>query len=492
RSRCPGAALLLALVLLLAGWGMAPGALQGQVAMERQVPLLPSEGIEEMGSELRQRLGAFSDVEGFRVARLFQRSDDDAAPYVLEVEARVDGVLVRRREPLSANELASRRSAWTERLQAPEMDRRLVSTQEGRGRLVWGQTLLALGYHGWAVPVALDVNSSRGAVGTYLLTAGAGFYLTNRLTRNRTVTHSHRMATGWGGSRGIVTGVFLADALQGRSDDQSSSDRGRVRLGGGVVGGAGGAVGGFLTADRIRPDPGTARLWGAMGDLGLAGGAALAVAAGPWSEEEVVRQGDGFEFTETRRRNPALGSGLLVAGGAVGTGAGLWLGGRRAYSEGDVPALRSAMVLGTQSVVTATRLAGADDQRALAGAGLAGAVAGTVLGDRVLRDRELTIGEGLQLNAAHVAGGATALGLTYLAADEMGGRSRLYLATSTAGSLLGAGLMWRSMRPVGTGADAGAGRGGAASARVHLDPVALFLNGGADTRQMAPVLRVTW
>ncbi len=50
------------------------------------------------------------------------------------------------------------------------------------------ETILGLGFYGWAVPVGFDIDSDRGAVAAYLLTAGASFYLPYRITRNTSVT----------------------------------------------------------------------------------------------------------------------------------------------------------------------------------------------------------------------------------------------------------------------------------------------------------------
>ena len=94
---------------------------------------------------------------------------------------------------------------------------------------------------------------------------------------------------------------------------------------------------------------------------------------------------------------------------------------------------------------------------------LAGGLLGIAAGDHLLRPVALDRGEGLLVNAGHLAGAALALGATYLIVDDFEDREVLYLSTSTAGSLLGAGLVWRAVagdavgRSPGTRSSRGAG-----------------------------------
>jgi membrane protein YqaA with SNARE-associated domain len=112
---------------------------------------------------------------------------------------------------------------------------------------------------------------------------------------------------------------------------------------------------------------------------------------------------------------------------------------------------------------------------------LAGAGAGLYLGNRLLRGNRFTAGEGLLVSAGHLAGGATALGITYLLVEEIDDHPLLYLATSTVGSLLGAGLTYRALGegsadPPGVGLRRGAARRLAVrGATLELHPESLLL-----------------
>lgn len=457
-SRAPAAALAL-LALMLTPFGSTITALDAEssargfdpvglrsgfglsaqeIRTERRVPLAPGADIVEIPRSLRDRLGLFPAVEGFSVARLLQQ--DDGA-IVLEVEATVGGELVRERRVLSDAELADLRESVVDRL--AQSGGLAAMDRSGRGGFVLGHTLLGLGYHGWALPAILDLETSRSQVAAYLLTAGASFYVPYRLTSSRGVSGAQRDLSLYGGSRGILYGVLLGDVIGNR--DRDGFDR--VRLGGGLALSVAGSAAGYVAARDASQ--GSTALWGVMGDFGLMAGAGSAYAFGPYATREVEERDGDFVGITTVSRNRDLGHAITFAGGIGGLVAGRWMGGRSVYTEGNAGALRSAGILGAQLGISAGR-AFTDEGRAIAGIGLVGGVAGIITGDRLVADRRLSSGEGLLVNAGHIAGAAGALGVTYLLTADVDGRELLYLSTSTVGSILGAGLVFGAL---GRGSD---------------------------------------
>jgi hypothetical protein len=497
--RSPLVRLLLAAGLLAVLPALAPGTglpdrldlpdrlldargLQAQVVeRERQEFVLPASNLREIDVGLRNRLGLFPEVQGFRTARLFVRSDGS---YLLEIEVEREGRMERERRPMDA----ARLGAFREDLQARLAETPGIRPEDhgGRGGLVLSQTLLGVAYHGWAVPVALDISSDRTAVATYLLTAGASFYLPYRLTRGRAVSEAHRDLAFFGNTRGILAGLLLGDILAG--EESSASD---WRLGGGVIAGWSGGLAGYLAAERFHPDPGTAALWTAMGDMGLAAGAMAAYAFGPYATETVVRGDPEFPYTEERRRNTSLGHGITLAGGVGGLAAGAWLGDRIPMTEGNVTVLRSAALLGAQTGLSVASLV-TDDGRAGVGGALAGGIAGLALGAPWLSDRNFTSGEGLLIAAGHLGGGATSLGLTYLLVGDPDDHESTYLIASTLGSALGAGLVARALDPgsqvTGFSMRRGDSRAGGRGVSLEVHPVALV--GSLGSSSAAPLVTI--
>ena len=461
--------------------------------IETQTPVAESVGVVEISPALRDRLGLFPGVDGFTSARLFLQTNGVT---LLEIESRTGGVLRRERRTLSAGELDELRTLVASRL--GEAGGTAAFTRDGRGKLVLTQTLLGLGFYGWAVPYVFDLETAQAAVGTYLLTAGATFYLPYRLTRNRSVSRAHADLTFYGSTRGALSGLLLSSAAF--SDDTSSRDRKRVA--GTLLGSVAGSILGFAAVDHFNPTEGRAALWGAMGDFGFAGGAALAYLAGPYGWEDIVVDDGPVPYTVEQRKNPELGHIITVAGGAAGLLLGRRIGGPN-LTEGNVGGLRSAGILGAQVGLTAAQALGIeqervdwdvvvveDDVRALAAGGLLGGIAGIYLGNRLLEDKRYTMGVGLLINAGHLAGAATALGLTYLAVEEVEDNKLLYLTTGTLGSFVGAGLVYRS---IGTGTATLATTGGSRGREgisVALRPENLLLSLQRSDRETLPLVRI--
>lgn len=414
--------------------GPVPAAAQ-EVLREVQVPVLPERGLVEIGPELRRGLDLFPGIQGFVAARLFSLEDGG---HVLEITRREDGRVVRERRPFGPAALGSFRADLGERLAL--RGEQVVRVREGRGGLVLGQTLLGLGYHGWALPQALGVESGRGLLAGYLLTAGLGFYMPYWLTRDVSVTDAHRNLSLWGGTRGIVYGLALGNAISG--DDPDDDDQ--WELGMGVAGSVAGSVLGFKAVDWDRPTPteGTADLWGLMGDVGLIYGFATATGLGLYDTDDVQRPGgDVFGASEGELR---LGHALGMAGGIGGLAFGYWLGDREDYTVGDVHVVRTFGAMGGQVVLPLLDLVDTDDRATWIFSTMAGTAGGFWSGNRLLRSQSFSGGEGLIVSAGHLAGGLGALGVTYLIDD---GRSDalLYLSTAAVGSGAGLALTWAAL-----------------------------------------------
>jgi len=458
-----------------------PSAAAQQIERERQEGILVTEGVFEISPELRGRLNLFPEIQGFRVARLFLRADGAA---ILEIEFVQGGVLQRERRLLSPEALRTFRETLEGQLRDPAT--RFVATREGRVGLVLSHTLLGLGFHGWAIPMALDISSGQAIVGTYLLTAGTSFYLPYRLTQDRSVTDVHRSLSVYGGTRGIVSGLFIGDLL----NSESAGSGERNRFGAAVITSAAGGLGGFMAMDRWAPNMGDAQLMQASADAGILSGAAIAYLSGPYKTRTITFQGEGYSWTEERRRNRRAGHAITLAGQGAGLATGIWLANRRDYSDGDVSVLRSFGVLGAQTGSALARVAGGDDGEPIVAGALAGGLLSAVLADQWMGARNLGTGEGLLVNAGHVAGAATALGLTYLFTSDMDDRGALYMSTAAAGGWIGAGLVLRAVSGnsgIGTGMIPGVipgmGLGGVEIAvapaqrrSLSLDPMALVLS----------------
>jgi hypothetical protein len=143
--------------------------------------------------------------------------------------------------------------------------------------------------------------------------------------------------------------------------------------------------------------------------------------------------------------------------------------------------LQSAGLLGAQIIAPLAYSVLHDEERAFAGTLVVGAATGLYLGQRWGMSGELTPGDGLLVLGGHLAGGAGALGVTYLLDDDDRDPT-VYLATSAVGSLVGSVLTYRAVRG---GADPMAAPG-VGPTRVELSPFGLLAPAGS----AAPVVTI--
>lgn len=438
------------------------------------------EAFLEITPQVRRALGLFPDVENFSSARLFLL---EGGGYVLEVASVVDGRIERERTLMTEYDLRILREDIESRMESS--DASIGMNREGRGGLVLRQTVLGIGFYGWAVPAILDMSNDRAIVATYLLTAGASFYLPYRMTRGINVSDAHRGFSLWGGTRGIAHGLMLGRVLMGAEDqmepyDSDWNDRDRVFLGTALAGSIAGSWLAFRAVDRMPVDEGTTRLWGAFGDYGILAGLGTAYALGLLEDDREYS----FDGTPGLIGDPPrlrLGHSVALGVSAAGLYAGMKLGERESYTVGNVTALNSMTALGVQAVLPLMDLVDADDQVAVAGA-IAGGVAGIVMGNRLLRPEAFSEGDGLLLLAGHLAGGLSAAGITYLldgSRNSSGNddRSLLYLTTSALGSAAGFALTFRALdnRRGGAGREAYGGASGDVGGYASRDALGIGL-----------------
>lgn len=402
--RRPTAGFRITLLLLL----LTPVAVAAQ---EAQVPLDEDGRVEAVDRRLAERAGLFLDqYPDLEVVRLFQV---DAGSFVLEVTLRRDGQVMRQRVPMDATEVAALRARVTRALQgrAPSA----VLDQDGRFLLLGTTTLLGLGFYGWAVPAILDLDTGRGILASYMLTAGASFVIPYLYTKRRPVTYGMANAGFWGATRGIAHGTYLAYML-----DSSPSTAGA--LGAAMTVSLAEGLGGYSWARASGMSAGEAHVIGNFGDFGHA-----------WAGMGLVLLQPGDD-------------GLAFAALLAGSAAGLAVGARRAprlpYSWGDAEVQRAGFWLGAANGAAVWDWlfgddASDDDVRALAPFLLAGSTGGLVAARRSLDGRDFSAGQGILIDLGTVAGGLLGLGVAALVAPDEDPDETLFITLGTLGADIG-------------------------------------------------------
>ncbi|MBW3551971.1 MAG: hypothetical protein KY466_00600 [Gemmatimonadetes bacterium] len=416
---------LLSLAVCL--WGTPPLAAQEPV-IEEQVALDEGGRLLRVDAELARTLGVFGDLSDVREILLFRSADG----YVLEVTRRRGGVLIRERRRLSEAEVARLRAdvSGALALRAPSA----LVDRSGRYVLLATSTAAGLGFYGWAVPYALDIEDTKGQVGLYMLVSAASFFGPWLWSADRPVTLGMANGAFWGASRGIVHGIGLHRIVAGEvqclpgdfgCSERESWERGRVATA--LVASLSEGIGALAWAKAAQATAGDAHLVGVASDFGAVGAVALGVLAG--SDDLGASAYWGFS----------------LAGAAAGVGGGVALRARRDYSWGDVEVFRAAGLLGAYTGIAAADIVGSDEARLFAGLGLAGGTAGLILGDRLVRDRDIGAGQGLLVDLGTVAGGLLGLGVAVLVSDESSSSETIFLSLSTLGAWSGFAATYGSL-----------------------------------------------
>lgn len=386
-------------------------------AQEVAVPIDSAGRLQVISRDLERRLQLFPDIAGFLEARLFEAPD---GTFTLEITHRLDGRLARTRRAMTAAEAAAFRQRVLDALSGGAPNALL--DHSGRGELLRGAFVLALGYNGYAVPIALDVQDSRTAVGLYTITAAASFFLPLALTAQAPVTQGQASLAMWGGIRGIFHGMMVAAFFDQASD--------RAVFGYGLVGSLTEGIGGYIMAGRMNLAQGHADAMGMLGDIG--GGVGLAgsylLSSGTDTDDDAI-----------------------WAAGVLTSFAGVWAGHRLARWEhttrGDVGVFRAATLTGAWAGFAAAYVLNEDrpgevrEGRPETGGALLGAAAGLVAGRVLTRGRDFSNADGTIVSIGALGGGLLGAGLGYLATPEGDAEDGVFLASAT-GALVGFGLTY--------------------------------------------------
>lgn len=384
-------------------------------AQEIQVPFDPAGKTNFINPELEQKLALFPEYAGFQAARIFQLPD---STYVLEIYYQPQQILLKNRLPLTSAALENLRNSVAEKLAQPM--RAPVLDQEGRTKFLAGTMTLALGYYGWAVPVALEVDDGKLALALYMLTSGAGFYLPYSWTLNAPVTDAAATLSWYGGSRGIFHGWMLASLVA-----NDPSPEGVIGLG--ILTGLTEGVYGFRYATSAKMTAGTAETIGTLGDFGIGLGFGMAHLAGFFNTE----------------KSQAI-SGTILLGSTIGLWSGKMLAQHQPFTRGDASILNGTGLLGAYLPLALVDAIDPDNEKAYTAAAVLGGITGLGLGNALVRGRDFSTAQGNYVRLSELAGGLLGLGLAYLVSSDENDNSTFYLASSAAGATAGFWLMYRA------------------------------------------------
>ncbi len=384
-------------------------------AQEVQIQIDEAGKIEYIDSKLEKKLELFSEYSNFKEARLFQISDTS---FVLEIYYQPQEKLLKVRLPFSAEEAKNFKQKVTECIKQKKPQ--VALDQKGRTKLIVSNMALSLGYYGWAVPLVLDVDDSKLIVALYMLTSGAGFYIPLSVTKDIPVTDAAATLSLYGGTRGIVHGISLANLL-----DKNPSVQGAISSG--MFMSITETFAGFHIANKSNMSVGTTEAISVGGDFGLAIGLGAAHLANFFEDNQ----------TQAIAGNVLLGSGMGLLAGKM-------LADHQLYTRGDAHVLNAIGLLGAYIPLALVDFSGTENTKTYTAASMLGTVVGLGLGHKFVEGKNFTTTQGIMFRLSELAGGLLGLGAAYLVSSDDNDNSTLFLTSSSIGAVGGFWLMHRS------------------------------------------------
>jgi len=364
---------------------------------------------------LQKKFDLFGEYSNFQEARIFQLPDSS---YVLEILYRSKGKLFKDRKSITAQDIQELRQSLITRLQREQQKSTL--DQNGRTKLLIASTLLSLGYYGWVVPEALNINNEKLGVATYMFSAGAGFIIPYLATKNRSVTNAAATLAVYGATRGILHGHLLAHTLNEQpSSRQSFTTSMLVSISESFLD--------YQLATRRHYSTGRVETMGVTGDFGLLLGAYFGI-FNHYFNDDIGRKA----------------SASMLAGSGLGFWTGKLLSDKYTYSRGDARVLESITLLGAYIPLSLVRLTNTNNEKIYIGSSFLGTLAGIGLAHYWLRDKNFSYSHGVFVELGELTGGLLGFGLAYIATPDNVDRSKIYMNASAIGATAGFLLMYKS------------------------------------------------
>lgn len=358
-------------------------------AQEKQIAFEPTGKIWIIDEVLAAKLDYFTEYPDFKQALLFQEND---SVFTLEITSGKQNENFRIRKNLTLADKEMMLSDIGERLKSNSP--RSLLNQEGRTELLLINSMISYSFYGMAASAIFSTDDINPAI--YLLSAGTGFIAPMLMTRNKDVTKTQAIMTGFGQTRGILHGLLLP-LLFSRNPDY------RLTLGMGLAGSIGEALIGYNWARRNPVNPGQATTIGLYSDFGMMLGLGTAATMGV------------FEMSE--EKTPGLLALTTLAGAAGGMIYGHNLSKKDYYSQGDAMMTSNLFLTGAYLPLSILSTFDYFDYKLFTAVGTIGAVAGICAGDKLAQHFEFSNRQSMFSTLSMFGGGLLGAGIGYLIED---------------------------------------------------------------------------
>lgn len=287
--------------------------------------------------------------------------------------------------------------------------------QSGRNMFLVGTTILALGYWGPTLPIALNVEDPTRFAGIYLLTAAAGFFVPYFLTQDSTLTTGTATFALTGGFKGNADGLLLYMLLKG--DDDFTSEQGFI--GSMLLTSIGELIAFYKIAEKHNYSTGKANLMTVTSTFGTLYSFLTLGILDSWSSTRPM-------------------AGAMLGGSFLGYLAGIHLFDPDQYGDGDyVMPFLGGTLAGLLPITITTALApdSSPSARLYCGLSLATSIGGLLIGDRLVRNINLSSSQGNYISLGTFGGALISMGLIF----AFGGDNEKTMQLIPLATVLGAG-----------------------------------------------------
>lgn len=382
------------------------------IAYEIQMPFDVEAKIYEIDSSLAQKIEFFKSYPTIQKALLFLQSDSS---YVIELYSKKEIHTIKERVNVGLEEISKIQQEIAE-IKAKERPKG-VYDRSGYAKFLGNSFLLAYAVQAPLMVMALSPDDARISAAVYMLFSASGFVIPLIATKNSNVSKAHASMYSAGGIHGLYVGGALSEIV---GMDVFNGTGALLTAGGSVIG----EYVGFKSVDRFNLSMGRGNTISLIGDFTGATAAGLLSLFDDWSNSR-------FKLEH------------YLSVSIIGLGSGLYLGSEITknldLADGDPLIFGYCGITGAASLPVIlswfenerSRISG----KMYISAGIAGLGLGSILGNRIVRDKNFTESEGNIITLGGLAGALTSAGLVSLSGTN---NPKVYWTGVILGDIIGA------------------------------------------------------
>jgi|GEM_PF-1135762 len=384
-----------------------------RVSYEIQMPFDTEGNIYEIDYVLARQIEFFKDYTEVQKALLFLQPDSSL---VLEIYSKKNGNIIKERVGIQPETISQIQKEIEMIMAKKKLE--IIYDRSGYANFLGNSFLFAYAVQAPLVVMGSGPDDFRTGVAIYMLSSASGFIIPLMLTRNCNVSKAHASMFAFGGAHGL----YIAWALSAISGVKFYEGPGAFfTVSGSIIG----EYIGFQSVNRFNLNVGRGNTVCIIGDFAGVSAAGMLSLFDNWS-------------------NPRFGDKHYLSMSIAGFGAGLFAGASITrnldLADGDQYIFGHCGIAGGFALPIILSWADSDEggrisEKIYISAGITGLGLGSILGYRIVKNKNFTEGEGNIITLGGIAGALTGLGLVYLANIKNG---RAYYTGLLLGDIAGA------------------------------------------------------